>query len=131
MSDGEVKYVKKLSQAEEVPESTPLVTGYYTASSIFLTGEGLIPRGTLLMSNGDNEFVAATEAGISSAYELGILCEDVDPAGEKAGTYAYFSGEVNGSGLRLAYEAENDIHSELIEKIRVPLRRQGFMIAGK
>ena len=125
----ETIYRDKYTQIMEVPAPDDLINGWYTSSNVKLTGECSLKRGTLLMSSGNNEFVPATNAGLESASEIAILCDDTElPAGESGLKAAYFSGDFLGTRIILPYETEEDNHAELIDAIRVALRKHSIMV---
>ena len=130
MPDNNTEYRAKYTQIMEIPAPDDLINGWYTASHIVLTGTGDILRGTLLMSTGSGTFTPATSAGISSADELAILCDDVLglEEGMTAKAEGYFSGEFLGTRVILSYETAEDTHSELIETIRATLRKHKLML---
>lgn len=130
MPDNSTEYRAKYTQIMQVPAPDDLIHGWYTSSPIKLTGTGDILRGTLLMSTGSGTFTPAASAGLSGADELAILCDDVLALeeGMTAKAEGYFSGEFSGSRIILPYETEEDDHAELIDAIRVTLRKHSIMV---
>ena len=122
-------YRDKYTQIMQVPAPDDLIHGWYTTSTVKLTGECSLKRGTLLMTSSGNEFTAATSVGVASAAEVAILCEDAEiPEGESMIKEAYFSGTFSGNRVILTYETEEDNHEELLEAIRIPLRKHSIML---
>ncbi len=130
MPDNTTEYRAKYTQIMQVPAPDDLITGWYTAAPIKLTGATEFSRGTLLMSTADGSFTPATSSGISSAEELAILCEDIKDleSGAVIRSEAYFSGDFLGTRIILAYETESDSHAELIEAVRAPMRKHNLML---
>lgn len=126
MSD--TTYSRSFTQIHDSVAPDDLIAGWYTANPIQLASGAGLKRGTLVMSSGDNIFTAAEKAGISNAFELAVLCEDIPEDAEDCATTACFSGIINGASIILPYETETDIHSEQIEAIRPALRRAGFTV---
>ncbi len=129
MPDNTTEYREKLTEIMQVPAPDDLIHGWYTAAKILLTGPAELKRGTLMMTSGGNVFAPATSAGLSSAEELCILCDDAEiPEGESGVSNGYFSGEFLGTMVILPYETEADNHSELIETIKPTLRKHRLLV---
>ena len=123
MSD--TTYMRSFTQIHDSVAPDDLIAGWYTANPIQLASGAGLKR---VMSSGDNIFTAAEKAGISNAYELAVLCENIPEDAEDCATTAYFSGIIKWTSIILPYETETDIHSEQIEAIRPALRRAGFIV---
>ena len=128
MADEEATiYREKVSEVVEVPGADDLVQSRAVPSEIKVSIGGVYKRGELMMSNGDNEFMTATAAGLAGAQEVCILCRDCDiPNGQTLFTAGYFSGTFNADKVILSYESEGDDHAELIEAVKVSLRRRAI-----
>ena len=121
------EYKVQLVQSEDIPAPDDLVQGDdYHAEVISLAAEGEFSRGTLLMA-GEAGFVAATAAGLASAAEFCILCDDVTvPSDSYVNTAGYFKGTFNGKAIILPYEQDSDNHDTLLEAVKPYLRKQGI-----
>ena len=127
MAEEATIYYEKKSEVIEVPAADDLVQGRAIPSGIKLSIGGKYSRGELLMSNGDNEFMTATATGLASAQEVCILCSDCEiPDGMTYFTAGYFSGHFNGDRVILSYETEADDHAELMDAVKVSLRRRAL-----
>ena len=124
----ETTYMRSYTQIHDSIAPDDLIGGWYTANPIQLASGAGLKRGTLLMSSGDNIFTAAEKAGVSNAFELAVLCEDIPEDAEDCAATAYFTGIINSASVILPYETETDIHSELMEAIRPAMRRAGFTV---
>ena len=112
-----------------VPEPDSLITGsgINCADSVTIETTGEYKRGTLLMkATASAKFVKATKAGLASAVEIAILCDDVTiETGEYADTLGYFTGEFNrefcitiaSKVLNLPAESLKHIHVKDFNKI--------------
>ena len=89
---------------------------------------GTFKRGTLMMTGADG-YVAATQAGLSTAAGICILSEDITIGeNEYADTPAYFEGEFNDSRVIFPFEGENDDHDALVEAVREVLRKSKIFL---
>ncbi len=108
-----------------VPPPDELIAGNKGAVDIDLikiASAGTFKRGTLLMAGADG-YVASTQAGLSTASNMCILCDDITIGeSEFAEVPAYFGGDFNDARVILPFEGEDDDHEALIEAIRETLR---------
>ena len=114
-----------------VPPPDDLIAGNKGAlyiDLIKLAVEGTFKRGTLLMAGADG-YVASTQAGLSTAAGICILCDDITIGeNEFAEVAGYFEGEFNDGRVILPFETEDDDHDALIEAIREPLRKSKIFL---
>lgn len=115
------EYVKNGYEAEDIPAADDLVAGTdYDVGMIEVSGEGEYHRGELMMTGAGGQFVKATSAGLSSAQELCILCEDVGLGdGERGKFYAYFSGKFRGGGVILAEGVKLEDAVEILRRHKI------------
>ena len=74
-------------------------------------------------------YVASTQAGLSTAAGICILCDDITIGeNEFAEVPAYFEGEFNDARVILPFEGEEDDHDALIEAIRESLRKSKIFL---
>ena len=126
--EGVSEYLVNLVETEDIPAPDSLVAGEYAADTIKLAVEGEYKRGTLLMT-GEDGFINATSAGISSAGEVCILCDDVEVQEDSyIMTAGYFRGTFSKNSIIIPYEEDTDNHAELIESITGILRKQGIFV---
>ncbi|MBQ3396225.1 MAG: hypothetical protein IJG34_11300 [Synergistaceae bacterium] len=112
---------RKFYDSVEVIAADDLVQKNDVADYIHVAGPCEYKRGQVLMSSGDNIFTAATSAGLASAKELCILCEDVNNKSEdNALTYGYFSGVFSQKRLIADFDVILEGH--------LPLRQHGIYI---
>ena len=108
-----------------VPPPDELIAGNKGAVDIDLikiASAGTFKRGTLLMA-GSGGYVASTQAGLATAANMCILCDDVTiGADEFAEVPAYFSGDFNDARVIFPFEGEDDDHNEIVEAVREVLR---------
>ena len=72
-------YVMNTADIHDVNPPDNLIAGTHVkAGKIKLTVPGSYKRGELLMSTGNNEFIASTKTGLSTAKEICILCQSVE-----------------------------------------------------
>lgn len=125
MADEKELYREKYTQIMDECTPDELVQGTVMPSEIQVTAEGEHKRGTLMMSSGNNEFVPATMAGISSAVEVCILARDVEVGPDsQVYTAGYFAGTFKGSAVILTEEDEDSDHEADIAGIKTALRRK-------
>ena len=115
----DTEYRQKLYDVIEVPGADNLVIGATKTGNIYVTGTGDIKRGTLLMSSGNNEFMAASVSDLESAKELCILAENLDdlPDSTTVNSTGYFIGEFSKEALIIS--GVEEINDEIIAKLRV------------
>ena len=124
------EYKVQLAETENIPAPDDLVQGEYEADEIKLSTAGTYKRGTLLMYDTDtSSYKNATSAGVSSADDVCILCDDVTvPSGDYVITAGYYRGRFRGDAVILPYEQESDNHGTLIAAIKGTLRKQGIFL---
>ena len=117
-----------------IPAPDSLIAGpngikYVDTEMIKTAGE--FKRGTLFMSTSGGEFAPVTKAGLSTAKELAILCDDIT-VGENEMVCAalYFGGDFNGARVILPWETEESDHDAEIEEVKPYLRAQGIFLRG-
>ena len=99
--------------------------GITYAEPIKIEVEGEFKRGTVFMRASDGaNFIAATAAGLATAKEIVILCDDIT-VGENEYT------ECVANRVILPYESESDSHEELIEAIKPLLRPHGIYLRSE
>ena len=119
MSNAVIK--RKFYDSVEVIAADDLVQKNDVADFIHVAGPCEYKRGQVLMSSGENVFTAATGAGLSSAKEICILCEDVkNDTEDNAFTYGYFSGVFSQRRLIADFDVILEGH--------LPLRQHGIFI---
>ena len=123
--------VQLIKNEGTVPPPDNLIAGnrgaVYT-DIVKISSAGTFKRGTLLMAGADG-YVASTQAGLSTAAGICILCDDVTIGeNEFAEVPAYFEGEFNDARVILPFEGEEDDHDALIEAIREPLRKSKIFL---
>ena len=123
--------VQLIKNEGTVPPPDNLIAGnrgaVYT-DIVKISSAGTFKRGTLLMA-GDDGYVASTQAGLSTAAGICILCDDVTIGeNEFAEVPAYFEGEFNDARVILPFEGEEDDHDALIEAIRESLRKSKIFL---
>lgn len=119
MSNAVIK--RKFYDSVEVIAADDLVQKNDVADYIFVSGPCDYKRGQVLMSSGENIFTAATSAGLSSAKELCILCEDVkNDKEDNALTYGYFAGVYSQRRMIADFDVILEGH--------LPLRQHGIYI---
>ena len=108
-----------------VPPPDELIAGNKGIADIDLiriASAGTFKRGTLLMAGSDG-YVASTQAGLSTAANMCILCDDiVIGENEFAEVPAYFGGDFNDARVIFPFEGEDDDHEEIVEAVREVLR---------
>ncbi|MBQ7578615.1 MAG: hypothetical protein IJT21_10170 [Synergistaceae bacterium] len=88
-----------------------------------ISTQGEFKRGTLFMAGADG-YIPATQAGLTTANNFCILCDDITIGeNEFIETPAYFEGDFHDSEVIFAFETENDDHDSIIELAREPLRK--------
>ncbi len=94
------EYEEKLYDVIEVPAGDSLIAGGCVEVGVIkLTTAGEYKRGEVLMSSGDS-FVKATSAGLSSAEEIVIMCNDLTfEDGDEGELWVYVSGRFNQNSL--------------------------------
>ena len=123
--------VQLIKNEGTVPPPDNLIAGnrgaVYT-DIVKISSAGTFKRGTLLMA-GAGGYVASTQAGLSTAAGICILCDDVTIGeNEFAEVPAYFEGEFNDARVILPFEGEEDDHDALIEAIRESLRKSKIFL---
>ena len=123
--------VQLIKNEGTVPPPDNLIAGnrgaVYT-DIVKISSAGTFKRGTLLMAGADG-YVASTQAGLSTAAGICILCDDVTIGeNEFAEVPAYFEGEFNDARVILPFEGEEDDHDALIEAIRESLRKSKIFL---
>ncbi len=123
--------IQRVKNEGTIPPPDDLIAGnkgaVYT-DIVKLSAAGEYKRGTLLMAGADG-YVASTQAGLSTASGICILCDDITIGeNEYAEVAAYFEGEFNDGRVILPFEVEDDDHDTLIEAIREPLRKSKIFL---
>ncbi len=124
----------KTEAAVPAPDSLAAApNGITYAEPIKIEAEGEFKRGTVFMRTSDGtNFIAATAAGLATAKEIVILCDDITIGeNEYAECVAYFKGDFNANRVILPYESESDSHEELIEAIKPLLRPHGIYLRSE
>ena len=138
MSDkAKVLSVKTLWSAEEIDEPDNLGGDMENAYAVKIF-YGEFKRGLLMMSGPEGYFIPATREGVQTADEICILGEDLgaeidysqeeNEVDEYTSAIAFFTGKLNGAGIILNYETEEDNHEELLAELADKFRKQGLNV---
>lgn len=126
MADSKLVEFQLIKDAGAVPPPDNLIAtpgGAVHIDLVKFATQGEFKRGTLLMAGADG-YVPATQAGLTTASNFCILCDNIE-IGENAyiETAAYFDGDFHGEKVIFPFETENDDHDAIIELAREPLRK--------
>lgn len=137
-SKSKVLSVTTLWSDEEIPEPDNL-GGDMSKAYVVKMWTGSFKRGLLIIPGPEGYFIPATKSGVMDATEFGILSEEVGPEidvkeieegnfDEYTTAIAFFGGEINGAGIILPYETEEDNHEELLAELADKFRKQGLNV---